>query len=763
MSGNGEEIDLNSDVDLGGREFEAHGINLSHPVTDSLNEQSNAESRSRELGEDEAIDVQETNNSREGLCRSEKEEADGNVGNEAADVEFLEGRSTDNAKGTEMSSAATESSVAINALSEVEMEASERKHISEEVEVECRDEIIADDDEVANADGTLNASPSDALASCEAKRQVGESLASLKEITEEVIDAPTGHHSIASIGIERNVESQEEGVCTMQDEEEKTAKNKELAFDSVDVKCDQVVKEDHDSHSLLDHEGCVDIQININPEGQFHHKDADDSGSLHDNLGSGSPKNADDGIQLTDNPSQKADNSSWSNELSPVIATDVKTLPTIDCSENQSAKVDGGQIIENPSTGSHILKTGALTDLDESNLFDVVVEVDPHVIMDEDDISDDVSADSADSVVEFNVSDLVWSKVPSHPWWPGQICDPAASSKKAMKYFRSGRYLVAFYGDHTFAWREAVMIKPFQEYFSELQKQSNLESFHRAIDSALEEFSRRVEFSLACTCLSEELYSKLQTQTLTNAGIRKKLSKTVGGDRSLTASSFDAMKLINIVKEVAMSPNSYGDADKLELARAQAQLLAFNRWKGYYELPKFDKHNVVFNDADHILDVKNDNKSELMVDVAINIKHDETALSGKGDLKNEDSSGGKRKRTSEDSKDSSKKGKNLNDSMPKKPRRSWKKKQGSEKNAGNELNLHASSTKDEVDCNSSVINIPITHVEAGKTNQTFRIGDRIRKVAYKLNESNPILKHDDGISQKAVAKGRRGRKRKVLN
>lgn len=414
--------------------------------------------------------------------------------------------------------------------------------------------------------------------------------------------------------------------------------------------------------------------------------------------------------------------------------------------------------IENLATDSHIMKTGVLKDLDEANLFDVVVEEDPHVFMDEEEFSDDVSGDSADSVVDFNVSDLVWSRVPSHPWWPGQICDPATSSKKAMKYFKTGRYLIAFFGDHTFAWKEAAMVKPFEEYFSELQKQNKLESFHKAIDCALEEFSRRVQFSLACSCLSEELYLKLQTQTITNAGIRKKFSRSVGGDSFLTAASFDPMKLINIVKEVAMSPA--GEVDKLELVRARAQLLAFNRWKGYYELPKFHKHNVVFNDIDHILDVKNDYQSELMEDIAIDIKHDEATPTGGGNLKFQDNSSGKRKDNSEDIKVTSIKGKNLSNSISEKPRRGRKKKPRSEDYAGNELSWHASITKYEVGCNDTTINIPITHVESGKTGQTFRVGDRIQKVACKLNESNSMLKHDDGISQNVVPKGRRGRKRK---
>lgn len=719
MSGNDEQIDLNSDVDVRGRVFEIHGINLKHSISDSLNEKISDGSCSRELGKDDAVDVEEIHSSREGFCRLDKDEADENVGYEAVDVEILEGRSTEMVAAARIGE---ESSVVVNYSSDAEMESSERRHISLKVEAVRGDESIADD----NAAGTLKSLQSDHLSCCDAKNQDGEGLVSLKKSTED---------GVADAAIGCNVESQEDGICTVQDVE-KVDQTEELAFDSVDVKCDQVVKEGHESHSILDHGGCIDVHININPEGPV-----DDSDSLRDNLGSDSPKTAGD-------VDEKAENLTESNELSPVLDTEVRILPTPDCLESQS---------ENPATSSHILKSGALTDLDEANLFEVVVEVDPHVMMDADEISDDVGVDSADSVVEFNVSDLVWSRVPSHPWWPGQICDPAASSKKAMKYFRSGRYLVGFFGDHSFAWKEAVMIKPFQEYFLELQKQSNLKSFHEAIGCALEEFSRRVEYSLACTCLSEELYSKIQTQTLTNAGIRKKFSKRVGGDSSITASSFDPMKLINTVEEVAMSP--FGEADKLELVRAQAQLLAFNRWKGYDELPKFDKHNVVFNDADHILHMKTSCESESIVDIPVDVKHSEAAISEEGNLKSQDSSGGKRKRKTEDLKDLSEKDKSLSNSTAKKPRRSWKKKHVSEENVGNELILNASSTKDEVVCNDTA-NIPIAQVESGKTNQTFRVGDRIQKAAYKLNESNPLLKHDDGISQKDVAKKKRGRKPK---
>ena len=52
---------------------------------------------------------------------------------------------------------------------------------------------------------------------------------------------------------------------------------------------------------------------------------------------------------------------------------------------------------------------------------------------------------------EFSVYDMVWGKVKSHPWWPGQIFDLSDSSVEAKKHLKKDRHLVAYFGDRTFA------------------------------------------------------------------------------------------------------------------------------------------------------------------------------------------------------------------------------------------------------------------------------------------------------------------------
>ncbi|XWS66117.1 hypothetical protein CRYUN_Cryun05aG0172700 [Craigia yunnanensis] len=186
---------------------------------------------------------------------------------------------------------------------------------------------------------------------------------------------------------------------------------------------------------------------------------------------------------------------------------------------------------------------------------------------------------------EFSVSDLVWGKVRSHPWWPGQIFDPSDASEKAVKYHKKDSFLVAYFGDRTFAWNEASVLKPFRLHFSQIEKQSNSESFQNAVNCALEEVSRRTELGLACSCIPPDAYDKIKCQKVENTGIRQESSIRDGVDISLSASSFEPDKLVDYMKALAESPS--GEGDRLNLVIAEAQLLAFYRLKGYHQLPEF--------------------------------------------------------------------------------------------------------------------------------------------------------------------------------
>lgn len=182
---------------------------------------------------------------------------------------------------------------------------------------------------------------------------------------------------------------------------------------------------------------------------------------------------------------------------------------------------------------------------------------------------------------EFEVSDLVWGKVKSYPWWPGQIFDPSASTNKAMKYFKKDGFFIAFFGDQSFAFNESFNIKPFRINFGKMANQTNSEAFVQAVECALHEVARRVEFGLACLCLSEEVYEKVKSQVVVNDGIRKEFCRLDGGDRFSTVDSFKPVKVVDFIQDLAKDPFGF---NRLEVVTVRGQLSSFNRWKGYHQL-----------------------------------------------------------------------------------------------------------------------------------------------------------------------------------
>ncbi|GFP92943.1 serine/threonine-protein kinase atm [Phtheirospermum japonicum] len=189
----------------------------------------------------------------------------------------------------------------------------------------------------------------------------------------------------------------------------------------------------------------------------------------------------------------------------------------------------------------------------------------------------------------FVPSSLVWGKVRSHPWWPGQIFDPSDASKKAIKnHKKKGSYLVANFGDQTFAWIDKSNLKPFVSNFPKMERQSNSEAVQNAVAKALEEVSRRVELGLVCSCVPKDDYAKIEAQVVKNPGI--KLSQRYGVDHSSRASCFEPVKFLEHVTNLACF--TFSGPDRLDHAIARAQLSAFRRFNEYCSKTKFE------NDAD---------------------------------------------------------------------------------------------------------------------------------------------------------------------
>ncbi|KAL4296497.1 hypothetical protein GQ457_12G009990 [Hibiscus cannabinus] len=372
-------------------------------------------------------------------------------------------------------------------------------------------------------------------------------------------------------------------------------------------------------------------------------------------------------------------------------------------------------------------------------------------------ISEDGSSD-VDAKPEFCISDLVWGKVRSHPWWPGQIFDSSAATAKAKKYFKKETYLIAYYGDQTFAWNEASQIKPLRPHFSQMEKQNHMEEFHHAVDCALDEVSRRVEFGLACSCISEEAYSQIKSEIIVNAGIREECSSRDGGDRFSSASSFDPLELIETMKALALSP-FYTEVDRLQFTISQAQLLAFYRWKGYSQLPEFQYLcGLLETDAEIPLSEEVKEHSKLIKNVP-RVKVNEQAYSEEEKPESHDGSSRGQKKIHTVS---GKKEKSLSEIIAER-RLSLQNVKRKLNKKGDDMLMPSSPAKklktvdpvpadlvvkqDKSNVSTASIDKPL------QSKQTFRVGASILRVASQLNGSifsTPLLKHSDGTSPKAV-------------
>ncbi|KAJ6793661.1 Uncharacterized protein M6B38_235410 [Iris pallida] len=241
----------------------------------------------------------------------------------------------------------------------------------------------------------------------------------------------------------------------------------------------------------------------------------------------------------------------------------------------------------------------------------------------------------------FSISELVWGKVKSHPWWPGQIFGPSDASQLALKYRKKDSYLVAYFGDKTFAWCDNSQLKPFCSYFSQMEKQCSSDTFATAINDILVEISRRVELGMTCSCFPDEAYANIKFQKVDNAGVRKGNITSIL-DHPQVLNYFQPGELLEYINTLAQFPN--GGVDRLELTIAKSQLKAFYCSKGYPELPIFTVHGGLIEDVAEIplSNVKGEDNTEHSTPDIPDLG------SGKGKLRSSNNSFKKRKHVLED-------------------------------------------------------------------------------------------------------------------
>lgn len=190
--------------------------------------------------------------------------------------------------------------------------------------------------------------------------------------------------------------------------------------------------------------------------------------------------------------------------------------------------------------------------------------------------------DLSDHGQEFSVGDFVWGKIKSHPWWPGLIYNPSHASDIAAKIKPKDRLLVAYFGDATFAWCRPSQLKPFQENFVEMSKQSSSKAFVNAIQQAVDEIGRLLELKMTCSCVPEENRSGVSQPLAVNSGIKEGVVVPEVGIGKLSAFTFEPGELLDVLKRSALIVSA---TSVLELSLLRSRLSAFYRLKGGYRLP----------------------------------------------------------------------------------------------------------------------------------------------------------------------------------
>jgi hypothetical protein len=80
---------------------------------------------------------------------------------------------------------------------------------------------------------------------------------------------------------------------------------------------------------------------------------------------------------------------------------------------------------------------------------------------------------------------LVWIKLGSYPWWPGQIQHPTFDQKR-LKHNQGEDVFVVFYGSKDYCWVPSNDVKPFSKALPEYTKYAGVKNnkLQRAIDDA---------------------------------------------------------------------------------------------------------------------------------------------------------------------------------------------------------------------------------------------------------------------------------------
>ncbi|OMO98491.1 Tudor/PWWP/MBT superfamily protein [Corchorus olitorius] len=179
--------------------------------------------------------------------------------------------------------------------------------------------------------------------------------------------------------------------------------------------------------------------------------------------------------------------------------------------------------------------------------------------------------------VKYEVGDMVWGKVQSHPWWPGQIYDEALVSPIVKESKIEGHLLVAFFGDDTYGWFDPTKLIPFEPNYMEKSKQTNARDFMDAVADAENETRRRAALGLSCFCRNPSNFKAVGVRGFFQVDVRGYGHGAVYTAKQIKSArdGFQPTDVLNFLKGIALMPCNLKKG--VDWLKKEAMVLAYRR------------------------------------------------------------------------------------------------------------------------------------------------------------------------------------------
>ncbi|KAK1592103.1 hypothetical protein Q3G72_019526 [Acer saccharum] len=157
----------------------------------------------------------------------------------------------------------------------------------------------------------------------------------------------------------------------------------------------------------------------------------------------------------------------------------------------------------------------------------------------------------------YEVGDMVWGKVRSYPWWPGQIFNEAFALPCARNGKREGRLLVAFFGDNSYGWFNPIELIPFDIHYVDKSKQTNGREFVNAVEEAEGEVRRRAALGLLCLCRNPNNFRETGVEgfvEVDGCGYNKPGGLNLVKQIESARDGFKPVEMLSLLQELASTP-----------------------------------------------------------------------------------------------------------------------------------------------------------------------------------------------------------------